>query len=787
MTALDRKLLRDLWDMKGQALAISLVIASGVAVFLMSVGCWDFLKRTRDAYYDRHRFADLFAAVTRAPAPLLDRLREIPGVAAVEGRIQRDVTLDIPGLEEPAVGRLLSWPTTHPPLLNLVGLRRGRLLDPERPGEVLVSEAFAEANRLKPGDVLRAVINERLQTLRITGIVLSPEYVFTLKAGDMVPDDRRFGILWMNEPELSAAFNMQGAFNSVSLRLMRGASPPEVIAQVDRLLAPYGGVGAYGHEQQVSARFLSDELRQLRAMAVVAPAIFFGVAVFLLNVVLTRISGLQREQIAALKAFGYANLAVGWHYLKLVLLIAAIGALIGIGLGEWLAESMAGMYSQFYRFPVYQYRINWTLPVLVTVLSLAAAGTGSLMPVLGAARLPPAEAMRPAPPARFRPTIIERLGIEAFFPISARMILRELERRPLKSLLSAVGLGFAVAVLVMGNFGVDAFDYLIDFQFHRSQRQDLTVTFVEATSSAAAFDLEHLPGVQHVETFRATPVQLRVGHRSHRTAVQGLPVERELFRVLDADQRPLALPPDGIVLGDKLAEKLHVGVGELVTLEVLEGRRPVRSVPVAAVFKEYAGTNAYLAREALQRLLQEGPVVSGAYLQIDLAAREALYRELKQTPRVAGVTIKTAAIESFQKTVADNQLRMQSVNIIFACIIAFGVVYNTARISLSERSRELATLRVIGFTRGEISFILLGELAVLTALAIPAGYAVGYGFCWSMAKGFESEMFRIPVVISRWNLGFSAAVVVAAAFVSGLVVRRRLDELDLVAVLKSRD
>lgn len=787
MLALDRKLVRDLWDMKGQALAISLVIASGVAVFLMSVGCWDFLKRTRDTYYDRYRFADVFASVTRAPNPLLHRLREIPGVATVEGRVQRDVTLDVPGLDEPAVGRLISLPASHPPQLNLLHLRRGRPLDPERTGEVLISEAFADANGLKPGDVLSAVINQRLQKLRVVGIALSPEYVFTLKAGDIVPDDRRFGILWMNETELGPAFNMDGAFNSISLRLMHGASPPDVIQRVDGLLARYGGVGAYGHDEQTSARFLADELKQLRAMAVVAPSIFFGVAIFLLNVVLTRIIGLQREQIAALKAFGYSNAAVGWHYLKFVLSIAAVGCVIGIGLGEWLAESMSGMYSQFYRFPVFQYRINWALPVLVSVLSLLAAGIGSLAPVLAAVRLPPAEAMRPAPPARFRPTIIERLGVEALFTTSVRMILRELERRPLKSLLSATGLGFAVAVLVMGNFGVDAFDYMIDFQFRRSQRQDVTVSLVEATSSAATFDLQHLPGVQQVESFRAVPAELRVGHRTHRTAVQGLPVERELYRVLDAEERPLSLPPDGVVLGDKLAEKLHVHIGETVTIHVLEGRRPVLNVPVAAVFKEYAGTNAYMSHAALNRLMREGAVVTGAYLRVDELERERLYRQLKQTPRVAAVTIKTAAIDSFQKTIADNQLRMQSVNIIFACIIAFGVVYNTARISLAERSRELATLRVIGFTRGEISAILLGELGLLTLLAIPIGYAVGYAFCWMMAKGFESEMFRIPLVLSRWNLAFAAGVVIAAAFVSGLIVRRRLDELDLVAVLKSRD
>ena len=787
MLAIDRKLLRDIWGMKGQALAISLVIASGVGVFLMSVGTWDFLKNTRDAYYDRYRMAHVFAPVKRAPGPLADRIRELPGVQAVETRIVQEVTLDVPGLNEPAVGRLVSIPANRQPNLNRVHVRRGRMLREHQSGEVLAGEAFAEANGLEPGDSVHAVINGRLQQLTIVGIVLSPEYVFTLRGGDLVPDDRRFGVFWMEQSELSAAFNMEGAFNDVSLRLMHGASEPEVITQVDRLLEPYGGIGAYGHDEQISARFLDDELKQLRAMALVAPSIFFAVAVFLLNVVLSRIVGLQREQIAALKAFGYSSVNVGSHYMKFALLIATVGCAIGVILGEWLADGMANIYSQFYRFPVYQYRVNWNLAVLVSVISLLAAGLGTIPPVLKAIELPPAEAMRPAPPPRYRQTIIERLGIARLFSVAVRMILRELERRPFKSLLSSIGIAFGVAVLVMGNFGVDALDYLIDFQFNLSQRHDVSVAFVEATSSDVQFDLSHLPGVQQTEAFRVTPVRFRNKHRSHRTAIQGLMDERDLFRVLDAKEQPLELPTDGLVLSDKLAEMLEISPGDHVRVEVLEGKRPHLDVPVHGLFKEYAGTNAYMRKSALNRLLQEGDAISGAYLTVDANQDDTLYKQLKETPRVAGVTIKSAALEGFQKTIAENQLRMQSFNIMFACVIAFGVVYNTARISLAERSRELATLRVIGFTRAEVSAILLGELAVLTLLAIPIGFAIGYGFCWAMAKGFETEMLRFPIVISRGNLVFAASVTLAASLFSGLVVRRRIDQLDLVAVLKSQD
>lgn len=787
LSALDRKLLRDLRHMPGQALAIASVMACGVAVLVMSLATHRFLSNTRDAYYDQYRFAQVFAHITRAPRPVGERLREIPGVAAVDPRVVNDVVLDVPGLEEPVVGRLISMPADEQTALNLTYLRQGRRLDPLRPGEVLVSEAFALANDLGPGDSLRAVINGTLQTLSIVGIALSPEFVFNIRGGDLLPDDKRFGILWMNETELAAAFNMEGAFNAVSATLMHGASEPSVIDSIDRVLKPYGSTGAYGREHQLSARFLEEELTQLRAMAFVAPAIFFGVGCFLLHVVISRQIATQREQIAALKAFGYSNREVGIHYLKSVLLITFFGCVLGVATGEYLAWGMSRLYAEFYRFPVFDYRGDPGISSLGVLLTLLTATLATLGPVRTAVSLPPAEAMRPAPPATFRPLLIERLGLEGIFSPSGRMTLRELERRPVKAFFSAFGIACALAVVIQGNFGVDAIGYLIEFQFFTTQRQDVTVTFVEERSPRAVHELARMPGVRHVESFRSVPVRLRSGHLNYRTGISGLGEERNLFRLLDADERPVTVPRRGLVLGDKLAEMLEVREGDELTVDVLDRKQPTLRLPVVAIFTEYAGTNAYMFRDDLHAVLMEGPAASGAHLLVDEHRLTDLYRQLKQTPGVAGVSVKSAAIESFNETIAENQLRMQGVILVFACVIAFGVVFNTARISLAERSREFATLRVIGFTRHEVSRILLWELSILTLLSIPMGIALGYGFCYAMVKGFESELFRIPLVISPQTIGFAILVTVAAALVSGLTVQRQVNRLDLIGVLKSQE
>lgn len=787
MRALDRKLLRDLWRLKTQALAIAVVMAAGIGVFVMSLGTLDSLDETRRIYYERQRFAQVFAHVKRAPDSLLARIAALPGVSHAETRIVFDVTLDVPGLEEPATGRLISLPDLEPPLLNLPYPRRGRPIEPWRTDEVLASEAFAEAHGLKPGDRVGALINGRKRQLQIVGIALSPEYVYAMPPGGIIPDDRRFGVLWMSRRALEAATNLDGAFNDVSLTLMAGASEPEVIARIDGLLDPYGGVGAYGRADQPSDWYVSGELDQLRAMAIISPAIFLGVAAFLLHTVMSRLIATEREQIGTLKACGYSNLQVGMHYLKFTLAIVAVGILLGTVAGLLLGRDMTAMYARFYRFPVLVYELTPRVVLTAAIISAAVAVAGTYGAFRQAALLPPAEAMRPAPPAVYRRTLVERLGLQGLFAQPSRMILRHLERRPVRSLLSCLGIAAAVAVMIASLFSLDALDYIIDVQFQHADRQDVTVTFVEPRGQRALDEVAHLPGVLAAEPFRAVPVRLRAGHRVERLALQGLVTRPDLRRMIDAELRPVAVPDSGVMLSGKLAELLGVGPGDDVIAETLEGRRAVRTLSVAGVFEEYVGASAFMALPELNRIMQEGPTISGAQLLIDRAASAALYRRLKDTPGVAGVGLREEVIEVVRRTLAENILRIMLFNVFFAGLIAFGVVYNSARIALAERARDLATLRVLGLTRWEVGYILLGEMALLTLAAVPLGCLLGYALAWIITLGLDTELYRIPLVIERSTYGWAVVVVATAALLSGLVVRRRLDRLDLVAVLKTRD
>lgn len=786
MRALTRKLLRDLWHLKGQATAIALVVASGVAVLVMSMSTLESLRLSQATYYERYRFANVFARLKRAPEPLAARVAEIPGVARVETRVVADVVLDVEGMAEPAVGRLVSIPERPTAHLNALYLRRGRDIEPGHPDEVLVSEAFADANRLEPGDSVSAVVNGRWTRLAITGVALSPEYVYQIRGGDLLPDDRHFGVFWMGRDALEAALDMDGAFNDISVTLTRGASEDEVIDRLDRLLDRYGG-RALGRDDQPSHRYLASELAELRGSGLVIPPIFLGVAAFLLNVVLARLVGTQRGQIATLKAFGYSNGAIALHYLELVSLIVLVGAALGVAAGIWLGIALTEMYTRFFRFPVLEFRLDPGTTALAVLVSGAASLAGGVGAVRRVAALPPAAAMQPEPPTRFRPTIVERLGFHRWLSPPGRMILRNLERRPFRAFVAVLAMSLSVAILVVGGASGDAVRFILDVQFTRAQRDDVTVTLADPRSSRVRQELAHLPGVTYVEPFRAVPATLRSGHRTYRTAVLGLPSNAELRRLVDRELRVVRVPPEGAVLTTQLAEMLRVGRGDLLTIEALEGARPIRTVVVADLVDELVGVSAYMNLRALNRLMREQEVVSGAFLSVDPLDTGRLYRRLKATPGVAGVTVREAALATLRQTLAEAMRRVRVVQVVFAVIIAAGVVYNAARIALSERSRELATLRVVGLTRAEISLILLGELALLAALAVPPGLALGYALAALVTLAYRTELFRLPLVVAPSTYAFAAVVVAAAAALSALAVRRRLDRLDLVAVLKARE
>ncbi|MCB1827196.1 MAG: ABC transporter permease [Coxiellaceae bacterium] len=708
VSALTRKLLRDIRDMKGQVVSIALVVCMGVAVLIGSLSTYNSLKAAQLYFYNYYQFADVFVSLKSAPNSLITRIANIPGVANVNTRILEEVNLEIPDMTEPAVGLFVSIPENRSTVINRVHIREGRQLEPHQNQEILVSEAFAKEHHLRPGDTLVAVVNERRETFHIVGIAISPEFIYTVRAGQVLPDNIHYGVFWLNHDAMSSAFNMEGAFNSVVIQLAPKTSPMAIVNKLDQLLLPYGGLGAITRDEQVSHVFLSNEFDQLEFLATVIPGIFIGIAAFLLNMVTGRLVALQREHIAIVKSIGYSNWTVGNYYLKLVIVIVVLGTFLGVGFGAWMGNGLMTMYEQFYIFPKFDYLLDPRTALLGCLISFAAAGSGAIASVRYVVKLPPSVAMRPPTPPAYHISLLEKVGLLNHFSASTKMIIRNIIRKPIHNLIATIGISLGVAIVVMGLFWDDAINYVINAQLMIAEREHISIAFTDPVKQETLHAIAKEPGVLAVEGYRAIPVRIRAGHRTYLTGLIGYLPETEQRLLLDSDLNPIAIPPDQLLISKGLSKILHIKAGDTVQVDVLEGKRPTLTVAVGSIVDDFIGVSAYAQFETVNRWLDENNLISGANLIYDEHQQDALYQSLKEIPKIATVTIKKKMITYFEETFANNLLVFTTFLVGFAMVIAVGIVYNSARIALSERAWDLASLRVLGFTRNEVTRILLG-------------------------------------------------------------------------------
>jgi len=782
---LDRKLVRDLRRIRGQAAMIVVVIACAVATAVMSFGVLRSLAETRAEYYERYHFADVFATLRRAPEPLTEAIERIPGVARVQTRVAADAALEIDGIDEPVVGRVLSLPDRGEPAVNAVALRQGRMIAPGNAHEIVVSENFARAHGLVPGARLGAILGGHKRELAVVGIALSPEYIYALGPGMIAPDDRRFGVLWIGRQALEAALDLKGEFNEVGIQLDGSKPEAEVIERLEAILKPYGGAGIYTRERQSSHAFISSMLDQLSGVGRVVPLIFLMVAAFLAHTVMGRLIDTQRQQIGLLKALGISDRAIGWHYLKLGLVLIVLGTGLGLAAGAGLGFGLTDIYTQFFHFPFLRYKQDPAISAAASLVAAAAVAVGTSGGVRRAVSLPAAVAMVPAVPSTYRTGSWEKLGILGRLNAPTRMILRHLARWPLRAALGVGGLSLAVALQISMLFSFDALDHMINGFYSRAQRQDLTVFFADSPSSAAVDEATSWPGVVKAEGYRTIPVRVSLGARARLVNLTGLQSTATLVRLLDAELAPVRLPSRGIALSSKLAALLHAKTGDVVTVEAIGSDTRI-DVSVAQITEQYIGMDAYMDLDALNELVGGGSRISGVHLLIDKSRREALYRTLKNVPTIVGISERAIVLASFHDTMARTLTIIVSFFVAFAGLTAVSIVYSGARIILSEREREMATLMALGFTTREAGHVLVGEIAILVVLALPLGCVLGRALGWVIAERLDTDLYRVPLIISGGTSGVAMLVVLLAAVISTWIVGRHLRRLDVLATLNAR-
>jgi putative ABC transport system permease protein len=788
MRTLDLKVLRDVGHLRGQLAAVAILVACGVAVFVMLRSMYGYLRGSQEDYYSEYAFGQVFAHVTRAPGPAAERLAEVDGVERLYVRIVHDVILDVAGLAEPATGRLVSLPDHGPPPLNRLFLRSGRMPRPGHRSEVVTSAAFAGANELREGDTFGAVINGQWQQLTVVGTALSPEFIYEISGvGTVFPDNRRFGAIWMSHGAMASAFDMEGGFNDVVATLSDDASTDAVLVAFDAVLEEYGSSGAYGRDRHLSHEFVTSEIEETEVTASFFPALFLVITAFLLHTNMLRLVRMEREQIGLMKAFGIRRGTIAVHYLKLALVPVGVGTLLGLGLGIWLAFEMADVYARFYQFPEVDFRLDPTVLVLSVGIAILTGVAGALAAVRSVVRLPPAVAMAPPSPPRFHHGWVDRTAVgKALSPVS-HMILRNVSRGRWRSISTALGISLALGVLTALLSMFDAIDVIADLQFNHAYREDVAVYFHTPRSSAAIDELARLPGVLEAEPVRVAPARVTNGPLERRVALLGLPPGGQLRRIVDERARRFHPPVDGVMMARMLASRLDLRVGDTVRVEVTEGTRPTARLVVAGLVDELMGGEVYLEVETLYTLLGERGTVSGAWLRIDERYQDELYTRLKHMPGVATVIVKDVIVQGFENTIRESFTIALTFTVLIGTALVMAIVYNQARVALSERGRELASLRVLGFTRREVARMLLGEQGVLVLASLPLGLALGWAFVLLVLLRFDTEVFRMPAVREPSTYLTATALVLVSAALSGFLVRRRLNRIDLISVLKTRE
>ncbi len=785
--SLDIKLFRDLKQLRAQTITTAILVICGVSLLVSSWSAFQSLRSVRDSYYKNYQFADIFAEFKAAPAEIIAKIRHLDGIESAEARIVMDGLVYLKTQPEPALARFIMLTPANQSNLNKLYIRRGRLPVESTEIEIAVHEAFAEANNLSLGDTFKILIQGQSEDAKIVGITISPEFVYALNPAAPLPDDHHFGIFWLLPKPLQRMAKMKDVTNSIIAKMSKDASTGAVLERVNQVLKPYGNSGAYERKHQLSNMFVEDEIRQQKASAIITPSIFLLVAAFLTHIILSRLVAIHRPQIATLKALGYYDREISLHYMKMILIMMLVGAIPGIFLGDIIGILLTRTYQQFFHFP----NLNFSLSLQAAIIGLVAGITPALLGGWSGLRaiykLTPAEAMRAPSPPVYKPSIIERWGLQTRISIKTKMVWRNLFFRPVRLLLSVLGICAALAVIVTGGSWNDMTDFLMATQFQRQQREDMSVSFLKPLPASSIRELLNIPGILAAEGQRSVPARLIYKNHKRELGITGWPDHIQMSRKLDKDLKNIEIPDNGILLSRYFQDAWGLKVGENIDIEILEGKLPVFSTRIAAFSDDLIGLSASMKFRPLLKELKEETGYNVVTLKVDPIKSTEVYVKLKNFSQIYSVNLKKQLYLGFQESMGGLIRVFTMVLIIFALAIAIGIIYNSVRVSFSERSWEMASLRILGFSKGSVFEMLTSEIVTQISLAIIPGCLAGWGLVYLSMESIHAETFSFPVFIEPSTFAMAILVIIFALIFSLLIMLRMIGSINLVDALKVRE
>ncbi len=788
-SALRKKLLRDVAGMWGQFAAATAVVLLATMVFVTFRVTYNSLIQCRDAYYRENRFADFFVNLERAPRSALRDVEAIPGVWRVQGRIVKEVPLEVPGNEGSVVGRIVSMPERRERLINDIHMVRGSYFPGTSLKEVIVNPRFCKANGLQVGDTFQATINERKEDLRIVGMAMSPEYVYVIRnVQQLAPDDESFGVIFAREAFVEDAFNLTNAFNDLAGLLRPGADVDRVLEGIEEELSTYGVYLKHGRFDQPSNRYLHEELKGVRAASRAVPMVFLLVAAAVIHVIVRRLTELQRTQIGLLCALGYTKGQVIWHYVSYALVIGVAGTVLGAVLSRWAAGLFLIMYRKFFTFPSLTVRFQASPVFFALALNCGVCIVGAGRSAWRVLKMEPAVALAPKP-AEEQPIV--HVGVLAALwqrlPLTWRIAVRNTFRNRARTLFSAGGVAVAMMILVVGRTTNDFVDFIIEHHFGKVELADVRVEFVNERPESAAYDVRHVDGVRRVEGIYQIGADLRKAWRTKFVAILGLPRENRLYRVLDRSGARTRVPPQGLIVPRMLADRLDLRPGDTVGLDPFVEDLDERDAVVRGVVDEYMGMNVYADRKHLARLLGKGPMLTGAMATVERRRLKQVMDSLDDLPGVRAVTATGQTLESFMESVEELIGVAVLVQTIAGAVIAFAVIYNASSVSIAEQERDLACMHSLGYSRRQVADIATHEVMPLGLIGVILGVPLAILVSHIIADAFETDLYRLPMVVRPVTYLTCAVLVLCFLFISRWLVRRRVYRIDIVRRLKTRE
>jgi len=797
MSTLTRKLLREVYRAKGLLLAVTSIIAVGITCYVSMQSAYNNLAAAKDRYYKRCRMADFWIDVKKVPLAEIDPVARLPGIRDLQSRIQFYATADIEDEPQPINSLVISLPgrrdrPAENRVINDIILQQGGYFTQTRDNEVIVNAAFAEAHRIEPGDWVYLLLNNRRQELFVVGTAISSEFAWLIGPGALIPDPEKFGVFYIKRHYAEDVFDFEGAANQLVGRLSPESKdhPDEVLRRAESLLDDYGVFSTTPLDQQASNTFLSGDLDGTRSMAIIIPAIFLTVAALVLNVLITRLARQQRTVVGTLKALGYSDGQIFRHFLMYGLVIGAAGGLIGCGLGYLAALGLTEVFDSFYTFPDLRNEFHWYTNIIGMAVSVACAEVGSLYGAWSMLRLQPAAAMRPEPPKRSGKIFLEHIGV-LWRRLSSpwRAALRGIMRNRLRTLASLFAASMGTALLVSGFMMTESQNYFLEFEFHRTARNDIEVTFADEQGAPALWEIRGLPAVAQAEPILNVGCTFINGPYRRKGGITALAPDATMTVPHDTDGRPIRIPESGLVLTKYLAELLHVGAGDTIIVEPVEGEQRELNMTVARIADSYLGLAAYADLRYVNRVLGEEMTISGVQLRTNRDEQEdnRLYAALKERPVVRSMTQRREMVETLENTLIQNQSVFITFLTLFSGTIFFGSIVNASLVNLAERQREVATLAALGYSRWQIGNMFLREASVVNFLGVIIGLPLGYGLVELTAWAYATDLARLPVVSAPWVWLAVLGLSVLFLLLAHAVVQWRIHRLDVLEGLKVKE